>query len=171
MADEQATEDEVQEAAAKGGLGKWIILSVLVLVLAAGGWFGYTTFLAPADVPEAEGVVEDVERADKPALFASLHPPLVVNFKDQYGDAHFMQMTLEVMAREQSVIDAVKNHTAVIRNSLILQFSNVDYDAVSTREGKQAMLDEALAEIQTIVETETGETGVEAVYFTGLIVQ
>ena len=122
--------------------------------------------------PEGEeGEVVEEEPTPKPALFASLDPPLVVNFDDGFGDTHFMQMTLEVMARDQGIIEHVRNHTAVIRNNLILLFSNVTYEAVTTREGKQEMLDDALVEIQDIIKKETGETGVEAVYFTGLIIQ
>lgn len=107
----------------------------------------------------------------KAALYTSLHPPLVVNFKDGFGDSHYMQVTMEVMARDQKVIDAVKNHTPVIRNALILLYGNVDYDAVTTREGKEQMLADGLKEIQDVLTEQTGDAGVEAVYFTNLIIQ
>ncbi len=167
MADEE-NQDQAAEDEKKGGKGKLIIIGVAVVVLGVGGFFGYKMMNPP---PEEDAAAEEMQPASKPALFASLHPPLVINFEDQYGEAHFMQMTLEVMAREQKIVDHVKNHAAVIRNSLILMFSNVDYETVATREGKQQMLDEALVEIQDIVMKETGDEGVEAVYFTGLIIQ
>ena len=167
MADEE-NQDQAAEGEEKGGMGKLIIIGVAVVVLGVGGFFGYKMMNPP---PADDAAAEEMQPASKPALFASLHPPLVINFEDQYGDAHFMQMTLEVMAREQKIVDHVKNHAAVIRNSLILMFSNVDYETITTREGKQEMLDEALVEIQDIVMKETGDEGVEAVYFTGLIIQ
>jgi flagellar FliL protein len=171
---EAADEDiQVEEAPQKGGLGKWIIMAAMIVAAAAAGMFGYPLVNDLLNPPEdgGEAAEEEAQPPSKPALFASLHPPLVINFKDEYGDSHFMQMTLEVMARDQAIIDHVRNHSAVIRNNLILLFSNVDYASVDTREGKQKMLDDALAEIQAVVEAETGETGVEAVYFTGLVVQ
>ena len=170
MADDGSDQQE-GEAQKKGGAMKWIIIGVLVVALGGGGWFGYTTFMVEEEPELAEGEEAEEAASDSPALFAPLHPPLVVNFTDEYGDAHFMQVTLEVMARDQGIIDHVKNHAAVIRNEMILSFSNVTYESVITREGKQELLDNALVQIQDIIETETGETGVEAVYFTGLIIQ
>lgn len=169
--DTEAEDTEVEEESG-GGKSKLIIISVLLAALAAGGYFAtpyMMNMISPP--PDTDGEAVDKTDTSKPALFASLHPPLVVNFKDQYDDAHFMQITLEVMAREQRIIDEVKNHAAVIRNSLILMYGGVDYEFVTTRAGKEKMLADALEEIQKIIEQETGETGVEAVYFTGLIIQ
>ncbi len=173
MAEEETEEQTAEEAAPKGGKGKFIIIGVVMVLLAVGGWFANPIIMNMINPPPEgeEGEVVEEAPAPKPALFASLRPPLVVNFDDGFGDTHFMQMTLEVMARDQGIIEHVRNHSAVIRNNLILLFSNVEYETVTTREGKQQMLDDALVEIQNIIKQETGETGVEAVYFTGLIIQ
>ncbi len=175
MADNE-TEDrnEDKEGEKKGGKTKLIIIvAVVLVVLGAGGFFAAPAIMNTIS-PQAEDEAEAVEVAadtTEPALFAPLHPPLVVNFKNAYGESHFMQFTLEVMSRDQSVIDEVKNHAAVIRNSLILMYGNVEYETVVTREGKEQMLADALEEIRDIVETETGKTGVEAVFFTSLVIQ
>ena len=171
------TNAEAGEEQSGGGRSKLIIAGVLLGVLGIGGFFAapfIKDMISPPSETEeeiAEGENAEDEPADAPALFASLHPALVVNLTDAHGDPHFMQITLEVMARDQDLIDEVKNHTAVIRNSLILLFGTVDYEFVTTREGKEQMLADALIEIQEIIERETGETGIEAVYFTGLIIQ
>ncbi len=167
MAGEQDQTAESQEGR-KGGKAKlFIILGVSIVMLAAGGYFVTQYFAGePADGDAALD-----EPKNDPALFAGLHPPLVVNFKDEAGDTHFMQISLEVMARDQKIIDSVKEHAAVIRNNLILMFGSVNYRDVISREGKEQMLADALLEVQQIIEAETGETGVEAVYFTNLIVQ
>lgn len=173
MADDENENDaEATEEESGGGKSKLPLIGAALAILAIGGYFA-APYVMNVISPPAEEADEVAEPADssKPALFASLHPPLVVNFKDAYDQSHFMQITLEVMARDQGIIDEVKNHAAVIRNALILMYGNVDYDVVTTREGKEQMLAEALAEIQSIIERETGETGVEAVYFTGLIIQ
>ena len=171
------TNAETTEEQGGGGRSKLIVAGVLLVVLGIGGYFG-TPFIRdmispPTETEDgtAEGEQVDDESSDAPALFASLHPALVVNLTDSHGDPHFMQITLEVMARDQDLIDEVKNHAAVIRSSLILLFGTVDYESVTTREGKEQMLADALLEIQEIIERETGETGIEAVYFTGLIIQ
>ncbi len=183
--DTDAETEATEEEESGGRKSKLPLIGALIAVLAIGQYFA-TPYVMNMISPPAETEAEDVAAASeketgkkdkskkdksKAALFTSLHPPLVVNFRDSFGDAHFMQITLEVMAREQGVIDEVKNHVAVIRNSLILMYGSVDYDLVTTRAGKEKMLADALKEIQDIIEEETGETGVEAVYFTSLIIQ
>ena len=75
------------------------------------------------------------------------------------------------MARDEAIIDAVKQHMPVIRNSLISLFSSQEFKTISTREGKEALRQEVLAEIQQILEQQTGEPGVEDVYFTSFVMQ
>lgn len=168
-----AEEDKDTEAAAEsgGGLMKKLMLAGIGVALLGAGVFGGMTFFggdAPAEGAEA---AEEAAAGEGPALYTSLHPPLVVNFKDSVGDAHFMQITMEVMARDQNIINAVREHTPVIRNSLILLFSGAVYEEITTREGKEKMLADGLAEIQAVMTEQIGEPGVEAVYFTALVIQ
>ncbi len=147
-----------------GGIG--------IALLLAGVFAGPAIMNMISPAPTEDGSVEEVEAAnDKPEIYQSLHPPLVINFNDSFGNSHFMQITMEVMSRDQEVINAVRDHTPVIRNALILMFGNADYDAVVTRAGKEKMLDEALSEIQGVMQERIGETGVEEVFFTSLIIQ
>jgi len=162
--------NETQEAPS-GGMMKKLMLVGAGLALLGAGVFAGMTFLGGDEPAETEEVAEDTETPAGPALYQSLHPPLVVNFRDGLGEAHFMQITMEVMARDQNIINLVRDHTPVIRNSLILLYSSAVYEEVTTREGKERMLADGLAEIQRVVEEQTGESGVEAVYFTALVIQ
>lgn len=176
MADEaNETEDDngTDEAAAEsgGGMMKKLMLVGIGLVLLGAGVFAGMTFLGGEPPGESDEVAVEEEPATGPALYQSLHPPLVVNFKDILGDAHFMQITMEVMSRDQDVINSLRDHTPVIRNSLILLYSGAVYEEVTTREGKEQMLADGLAEIQRVMTEQTGEPGVEAVYFTALVIQ
>ncbi len=168
-----AEEDKDTETAAEsgGGLMKKVMLAVAALGLLGAGVVGGMIFFggdAPAD---DDGVTEALADPAAPALYTSLHPPLVVNFRDSLGESHFMQITMEVMAREQHIINAVREHTPVIRNSLILLYSGAIFEEVTTREGKEKMLADGLAEIQAVMTEQIGEPGVEAVYFTALVIQ
>ena len=87
------------------------------------------------------------------------------------GDQHFMQIEMELMARDQKVIEAVKNHTPLIRNNLILLYGGVQYEVITTREGKEQMLADGLREIQKVLAPRVGKPNVEALYFTSLIIQ
>jgi flagellar FliL protein len=170
MADEANEEQTVPEEAG-GGMMKKLILAGVGLALVGAGVVGGMTFLGGDESVAEEEVAEDSAPASDPALYTSLHPPLVVNFKDSAGDSHFMQITMEVMARDQGVINSVREHTAVIRNALILLYSGAVYEEVTTRAGKEQMLADGLAEIQAVMTEQIGEPGVEAVYFTALVIQ
>jgi len=169
MADE-ANEQE-QEQAKGGGMMKIIMMGVIGLVLVGAGVFAGMTFLGGDEPVDPEAVEADAEPTQGPAIYQSLHPPLVVNFKDELGDAHFMQMTIEVMARDQDLINAIREHTPAIRNALILHYSAAVYEEVTTRAGKEKMLAEGLSEIKKVMSEQTGEDAIEAVYFTALVIQ
>ena len=169
MAEEENPTEAAGEAAG-GGKTKIIIFAVIGLVLVAVGIFAgpaVMNMISPPE-PEAEAAAEP---ASGPPIYQTLHPPLVVNFKDAAGDSHYMQITMEVMSREQGVVIAVSDNLAVVRNALILLYSGSVYEEVTTREGKEQMLEDGLAEIERVMVETTGEGGVEALYFTALVIQ
>jgi len=169
MADEENTSEEAADKS--GGMGKMIMLGGIAVVMLAVGIFAGPAIKNMISPPPEEAAAADAEPTDGPALYTSLHPPIIVNFKDAAGDAHFMQITMEVMARDQDVINAVREHVAAIRNSLILLYSGANYEEVSTLDGKEQMLEDGLDRIQEVLTENTGEAGVEAVYFTNLVIQ
>ncbi len=166
-------EEEIQEEGEKkGGMGKMLMLGGAAVLLVVVGIFVGPMVLnsdAPAEGADGEEAVPQV--SNKPPIYQTLHPPLVINFKDEVGDAHFMQVTMEVMSRDQDVINRVREHTPAIRNALILLYGQAIYEEIVTREGKEQMLSDGLAEIQRVIRENTGEEGVEALYFTALVVQ
>ncbi len=136
----------------------------LTIYLVSGNPVGSASTGAAEDSPEAEETIQD------PPIYLALHPALVVNFQNPRG-ARFLQVSVEVMARNEAIIEAVKQHMPVIRNSLISLFSSQEFKTISTREGKEALRQEVLAEVQQILEQQTGEPGVEDVYFTSFVMQ
>lgn len=173
MADEENTEAAVEEAQG-GGMKKMILFGVIGLVLIAVGIFAgppVMNMISPPNEAVGEGDNAVAEVAEGPPIYQSLHPPLVVNFKDEEGDSHFMQITMEVMSRDQGVINRVRENVAVIRNALILLYSGVILEEIETRDGKEQMLEDGLQEIDRVMVETTGEGGVEALYFTALVIQ
>lgn len=173
---ENDTENEEEtEAPAKGGLVKKLIFAGAGLVLVAVG-IVVGPMLLSGDEDGAEGeegeAAEVAEVPKGPPIYQSLHPPMVVNFRSEAGDSHFMQVTMEVMSRDQGAINALREHTPVVRNSLILLYGNAVYEEVQTREGKERMLADGLAEIRRVMEEQTGSGDtIEALYFTALVIQ
>ena len=171
MAEEQVQEEAAEEKS--GGMGKMLMFGGIAVVMLVVGIFAGPAVMNMISPPPAEEGAEsaDAPQAKGPAIYQSLHPPLVVNFKGSAGDSHFMQITMEVMSRDQAVINAVRDHTPMIRNSLILLFSGAVYEEVTTREGKEQMLADGLAEIRKVMADSTEAELIEAVYFTALVIQ
>jgi flagellar protein FliL len=105
-----------------------------------------------------------------PPLYLAMDPPLVVSLQDG-GTIRFLQVTVEVMAREEKVIEQVKTHTPVIRNNLLMMLGGQTLASLTNRDDKENLRKQALAEVQRILQENTGAPGVEDVYFTSFVVQ
>ena len=109
------------------------------------------------------------EGAAKTSLFYAIDPPLVVNFEDG-SVVRFLQITMEVMAHDQKAIDSVQKNMPLIRNNLLMLMSNRDYQSIMSRDGKDKLRQEALAEIRA-VQKKQGDGDVDDVLFTSFVVQ
>ncbi len=165
-------ESETPEAPAKGGKGKLIIFAVGgIVLLGAGIFLGPMVSNMINPPPPPEGEEEEVVVVNAPAFYYPILPPITTNFSDDQGRRRFMQLSLEVRAPNSSAIDAVKEHNAVIRNALLMAYSDVDYDSAITREGKEALRAISLAEVQRVLAEQTGEDGIDDIFFTQFIIQ
>jgi flagellar FliL protein len=159
-----------EQPAARGGAMKLVIIGVLALVLIGGGGVAAYLFLFKGDAAPAAQAETPKAPERKEALYMELKPPFVVNFEDQHR-VRFMQVTVALMSREQAVLDAVDRHMPLIRNDLVMLLSSRPYEAINTREGKEALRAQAEQEVNQVLEQETGRGGVEALYFTSFVVQ
>jgi flagellar FliL protein len=105
----------------------------------------------------------------KTAVYYAIDPPLVVNFEDG-SVVRFLQITMEVMAHDQKVIDSVQKNIPLIRNNLLLLMSNRNYQSMMSREGKEKLRQEALTEIRA-VQKKQGGPDVDDLLFTSFVVQ
>ena len=185
------------EAAApvkKSGRLKWVIIGVLGLMLLVGASFGALYFAGVIGGGDSEAVADDEAATDAehggkddkagksgkgksakgtpkaPPIYHAMEPPFVVNFTAT-SDVRFMQVSLQVAARDQAIIDGVKEHTPAIRNGLVMLFTGQDPVALNTREGKEKLLKDCLDEVNRVLKEQTGSAGVENVYFTSFVMQ
>jgi flagellar protein FliL len=109
------------------------------------------------------------EGGGKPAVYYAIDPPLVVNFEDG-SVVRFLQITMEVMAHDPKAIESVQKNIPLIRNNLLLLMSNRDYQSMMSREGKEKLRQEALAEVRA-VQKKQGSEDVDDLLFTSFVVQ
>ncbi|MGI1677441.1 MAG: flagellar basal body-associated FliL family protein [Cellvibrionaceae bacterium] len=167
---EKAETTESEEAG--GGKKKIIMLAVMGLVL-IGISVGGTIFALKMFGGSEEVIAEEaapVEDVKKPAIYYPMKPPIVVNFQAR-GRQRFLQAELTLMLRDESMIGPIETHMPMLRNSMVMLFGGQVYDELQTPEGKDLLQEQALSEVQELLEQETGSTVVEQVLFTSFVMQ
>lgn len=177
--------DLAQEPTKKGGAKKIVLVVVIVLagLLAVAGTMVGTLWALGVIPSDGDKVSEEVaaegedgadskekDKKKKPAAYMEITPPFVVNFNGQ-GKARFLQVTMEVMGRDEKELEAALHHLPALRNKMLLLLSSQTYDVLSSTEGKEALRQSALLEMQTILEQEMGTSPVEDLFFTSLVMQ
>ncbi len=104
--------------------------------------------------------------------YLKVDPPLVVNLGDGSGGIAFMQVNTQLKFDDTPEAQAkLTHHMPAIRHILIMLLSNQTVQDMKTAEGKNKMRDEALKEIQALMVEHTGKPMIEAIYFTGIVIQ
>ncbi|MCV6627202.1 MAG: flagellar basal body-associated FliL family protein, partial [Cellvibrionaceae bacterium] len=104
------------------------------------------------------------------AIYIPLKPPIIVNFEAR-GRQRFLQAEVTLMVRTDQALSAAELHMPMIRNALVMLFSGQIYEELQTPEGKELARQLALEEVQSMMEREIGEKGVEQVLFTNFVMQ
>ncbi|RFA28538.1 hypothetical protein CAI21_11760 [Alkalilimnicola ehrlichii] len=168
-----------EEAGQREKKGVPMVLAALVaavaLLLGISGTLGLMiTGLVPvAGLHPEYTVIRAVDAEDHSArapIYIALEPPFVVNV-DRNGRRAFLQITVEVMTRNEELAEALQAHTPVIRNNLLMLFGTVEYAEVQTREGKDRLRHQALAEINKVLKDKGAPALLEELYFTGFVMQ
>ncbi len=191
MADE--TEAAGQAAPEKkSGLVGTIVNALGILVLVIAGNIATNVIVRDflPDLAPVAAAAGDAEEGDKkgsakgkkkeepkgPPIYLALDPPLVASIDD--GEAiRFLQITVEVMARNQATLNAVVTHTPVIRNNLLMLLGRKAISELTSSEGKEQLRQEALDEVRAVLkqmgpvnpDEKLGE--LEDLYFTSFVVQ
>jgi len=175
---EQDLKLEQQDEAAEGGGKKKLILIIVGILLLVGIAVGATIFLMSGD-DGAEGTEEAtaeepaeaaVEEAPIPAQYVKLKPEFVVNFNVGTRQ-RFLQVSIEIMTRSQTIVDAIELHNPMLRNEIIRVLSDQDFNVLRTPEGKVAMQETLKKVVADALTRESGVNGVEALLFTNFVMQ
>ena len=188
MADkEDGEEGGAAEAPAGSGKKKKLIMlggiGVLLLAVAGGGsWFALKSMggdkakAAEAGAEHAGGEAKDGKPAEgenakkRESLYEALDPAFLANYTVG-GRQHYLQLSLTVLAREQKGVDGLHQHMPLIRNRVVMLLSGEQFETLQTDDGRQQLQQKLLAAIQEILTKETGQPGIEQVFFTNFVMQ
>jgi len=164
MADDDNNNSEEQEKPKSKML--IIIIAVLVVLMIGGG---AAAFLMMSGGDEAS-VDESAEPAQMPAIYFDFKPPFVVNYQWK-GRQRYVQISMSVMTRNAAAIETINTHMPLVRNNLVMVLGSQDFEMLRTPEGKEALRQSVLEELQKILTEEMGEPGIEQVLFTNFVMQ
>lgn len=120
---------------------------------------------------EGEGEGEEGDAAAKrEAVYMDFEQPFVVNFMDD-NQLRYLQVSVAVMSHDAKMAELVKRHMPIIRNNLVMLFSNQTRVQIISREGKEKIRADAQAEVQKILKEQTGKPVIEALYLTSFVMQ
>lgn len=180
-----AQKEEQEKAKKDTGSSKfkwtYVILIVVGVLLAVGASLTGTAIITKKIVQEGirDIAVNDTASAKKKSHgkqkkdaveYLVLDPVFVTNLQDK-DKQRYLQVGVQVMARDKEAIEAVKFHMPVIRNNLTLLFSSKNSKEINNRFDIEKLREEALAEIHKVLMENLGREGIEGVYFTSFVIQ
>ncbi|WP_221799265.1 flagellar basal body-associated FliL family protein [Oceanobacter mangrovi] len=179
MADEQDLKfDGSDEGKGKKGKLKLIIIIVVALLVLGGGGAAAWFFLLAGDDTAAEesaAVAEEAAKPEEPAIpavYVMLKPEFIVSY--QVGPRQrYLQLSIEVMTRKQTVVDALTLHEPMIRNEILRALGEQEFESLRTNEGRLALQQAIYNRItQTLSRVaQTAPADVESVLFTNFVMQ
>lgn len=157
---------DAQPAAAGKRRVPWLYIGIGVAVLVVA--LGAALFLTRSHTTAAKA---PARKPVGPPIYLALDPAFVVNFQaDQI--VRFLQISIEVMSRDQATLDLLKNNDPVVRNDLLILLANQKYAVIATPAGKEQLRADALAAIRKdLVQAGGDPKRLEAVYFTSFVMQ
>ncbi len=126
-----------------------------------------TVLLAPVGVLQAEETA-----APAKAVYYAIPEPFTINFLNQSKQkARYLQIKVTLMAHDPDVIENAKANLPMIQDALLTLFSEQNYDTVNSVKGRKILQQKATDLVKSILQEETGNDKLDAVYFTSFILQ
>lgn len=103
--------------------------------------------------------------------YIELKPAFVVNYGG-VGKIKYLKADISLRVDDPKAVEAVNHHMPLIRNALVLLFSRQTEEAMASVEGKEAMRQDSLTEINRLLAEETGQqAAINDVLFNNLVMQ
>ena len=168
MADdpEAPGKEEAPPPQKKSKLVMFIALGVGVMLLAGGGFFAYTKFIAPK--PSTESAETEGEKTENEAVIGQLFAlaPFVVNLADPKGK-RYLKVKIELELGSAKAPEKAEQIKPKLRDMVIMMLTSLSFEEVMTPEGKIRIRDELVDRFNQIMKPER----VEQIYFTDFVVQ
>ncbi|MGV3592825.1 MAG: flagellar basal body-associated FliL family protein [Gammaproteobacteria bacterium] len=151
----------------------YLLIGLVVLAVPVGMYAtGNLPFLA-SPAADAELDAEGNPIVAKTPHYLTLDPPFIVNFVHR-GSLRYLQLSLDLMYLDESVIGRIQEQMPEVRNDLILLFSSQDFETLSTLEGKEKLRSDVLLAVNKAIDIDPASPGAAEggeVYITNFVMQ
>lgn len=163
--------EEKEPPKAKKSFLKWILLGIVVIVLAGGGFTGWFMFFKK-DVAEGEqGVQAATVRPETKEAASSIIYPLesfIVNLMDRAGSGkRYLKTTIELDVPDKEGQNLLELRKAQLRDTILLLLTSQSFAEINSIEGKLELKRALLVRINQTL----GKKIVNGLYFTEFVVQ
>lgn len=135
-------------------------------------WIAMWLALSVPMAAMAEEKAAEEEGAAPKVSYVSLTPPFVGNYAlDGSPRLHVYKADVALRVTGAEAEAAVKQQDPLIRNQLVALFAQQTIDSMSNVEAKEKLRQEALKQVQQVMNDETGKPMVDDLLFNNLIVQ
>ena len=105
-------------------------------------------------------------------LYYVIEEPFTINFLRQSDDqARYLQIKVALKSEDPAILASAESNLPMIQDTLRILFAEQNMDSVKSLEGRTQLQEEAYQRIKAIFEEETGNSNLEAVYFTTFLWQ
>ena len=159
--------EEEEQPAGKFPL-KWIIIGVVVLVLAGGGYVGWTMLNPQSGQTGADGGqapdTEAVKEIEVGAMFDM--DPFVVNLNEA-GGKRYLKSKIEIEFVGEDVRKELTNRLPQLRDVILLHLSSKTLDEIRSVDGKIELKNALIKRINQVMK----QGKVRNLYFTQFVIQ
>jgi len=105
-------------------------------------------------------------------LYYVIEEPFTINFLRQSDEqARYLQIKVALKSEDPAILASAESNLPMIQDTLRILFAEQNMDSVKSLEGRTQLQEEAYQRIKAIFEEETGNSNLEAVYFTTFLWQ
>ena len=135
-------------------------------------WVSIVLALALPTAVMANEAAKEGENAAPKVAYIGMTPPFVGNYALDGGPKlHVYKADIALKVTGAEAEAAVKRQDPLLRNQLVALFAQQTSDSMSNVEGKEELRQEALKQLQQVMNDEEGKPIVEDLLFNNLIVQ
>lgn len=162
MAEEkEEVKDAEKDQAPKKSKLKLIIIGVVVLLIGAGGFFGYSNY------KKGKNEKTEANKTEKVSIICPINS-FVVNLLDKQNvGKRYLKVTIQLEVGKEEDKLLIENHNPQLRDTILLLLSSQTLKEINTMEGKLELKQALLSRMKQIL----GDGVVRRIYFTEFVVQ